>query len=167
MGTPWASLASLPRSWTIDPQRLDKAGVPDDLDFATRPALAPACSPEAPACPETPVPGRVEPKAMGRPGRPERWPPGGAEPQPLDELRNQDHDELGDLVVALQPVAHRRQVLRAGPEDDAVAAASDSSGRPDPALSAVVSHGHGADLLVDVARPADHQHCSYRQVLEC
>jgi SRSO17 transposase len=30
----------LPRSWTTDPQRLDKAGVPDDIEFLTKPALA-------------------------------------------------------------------------------------------------------------------------------
>jgi SRSO17 transposase len=30
----------LPRSWTNDPDRLDEAGVADDIDFATKPALA-------------------------------------------------------------------------------------------------------------------------------
>jgi len=30
----------LPQSWTTDPQRLLEAGVPDDIDFATKPALA-------------------------------------------------------------------------------------------------------------------------------
>jgi SRSO17 transposase len=30
----------LHRSWTTDPDRLDEAGVPDDIDFATKPALA-------------------------------------------------------------------------------------------------------------------------------
>ena len=30
----------LPQSWTVDPQRLTDAGVPDDIDFATKPALA-------------------------------------------------------------------------------------------------------------------------------
>jgi SRSO17 transposase len=30
----------LPQSWTADPQRLTEAGVPDDIDFLTKPALA-------------------------------------------------------------------------------------------------------------------------------
>ncbi len=30
----------LPRSWTDDPERLTEAGVPDDIDFLTKPALA-------------------------------------------------------------------------------------------------------------------------------
>jgi SRSO17 transposase len=30
----------LPQSWTADPQRLTDAGVPDDIDFLTKPALA-------------------------------------------------------------------------------------------------------------------------------
>jgi len=30
----------LPRSWTSDPDRLDEAGVPDNIDFVTKPALA-------------------------------------------------------------------------------------------------------------------------------
>jgi SRSO17 transposase len=30
----------LPRSWTNDPQRLEQAGVPDDIEFLTKPALA-------------------------------------------------------------------------------------------------------------------------------
>jgi SRSO17 transposase len=31
---------SLPRSWTSDPPRLEEAGVPDDVEFLTKPALA-------------------------------------------------------------------------------------------------------------------------------
>src|SRR4029453_9025550 len=30
----------LPRSWTEDPERLTEAGVPDDIEFLTKPALA-------------------------------------------------------------------------------------------------------------------------------
>jgi SRSO17 transposase len=30
----------LPQSWIADPQRLTDAGVPDDIDFLTKPALA-------------------------------------------------------------------------------------------------------------------------------
>ena len=30
----------LPRSWTIDPDRLDEAGVPEEIEFLTKPALA-------------------------------------------------------------------------------------------------------------------------------
>ena len=30
----------LPQSWTTDPQRLTEAGVPDDIEFLTKPALA-------------------------------------------------------------------------------------------------------------------------------
>jgi SRSO17 transposase len=30
----------LPQSWTTAPERLDEAGVPDDVEFATKPALA-------------------------------------------------------------------------------------------------------------------------------
>jgi SRSO17 transposase len=33
----------LPRSWTGDRQRLEEAGVPDDVEFLTKPALATAC----------------------------------------------------------------------------------------------------------------------------
>ena len=36
----------LPRSWTADPERLAEAGVPDDIEFATKPAWRPGCWPE-------------------------------------------------------------------------------------------------------------------------
>ena len=43
----------LPRSWTTAPERLAEAGVPDDIEFATKPRSRPACSPArcAPGCP--------------------------------------------------------------------------------------------------------------------
>jgi len=37
----------LPRSWINDPGRLTEAGVPDDIEFLTKPALATGCSPRA------------------------------------------------------------------------------------------------------------------------
>ena len=35
----------LPQSWTSDPDRCAAAGVPDDIDFLTKPAWPPGCSP--------------------------------------------------------------------------------------------------------------------------
>lgn len=35
----------LPKSWTSDADRLTRAGVPDDIEFLTKLALAAGCSP--------------------------------------------------------------------------------------------------------------------------
>jgi DDE superfamily endonuclease len=94
----------VPRSWTGDVERRDRAGVPDELEFATKPALATAMIRRAVAA-----------------GTPAAWVAGdevyGADPTLRKTVR-----ELG-LGYVLQVAANRRIRTHAGPTRvDAVAA---------------------------------------------
>jgi SRSO17 transposase len=56
----------LPQSWIADPQRLTDAGVPDDIDFLTKPALAAGMLTRAPRpAPRAPRPARRSARAVG------------------------------------------------------------------------------------------------------